>query len=153
VLIAGACALALGACSQKPSADEMRKALRDDETQLNAAYKARDFGRVASHYAPDATLVTPGMTVVMEGAGIETALKSLLADPQLELSFNADKIGVAASGDLAYARGRFTLTVSNPTIAVPISQTGNYINVYRRQKDGAWRTIETVASLGAAPRR
>jgi ketosteroid isomerase-like protein len=151
LLVASACGLALGACSPKPSADEIRKTLRDDESQLNADYKARDFSRVASHYATDATLVTPGMTMVKEGAGIEAALKRLLADPQLELSFNADKIGVADSGDLAYARGRFTLTVSNPTIAVPISQTGNYINVYRRQKDGSWKAIETVASLATAP--
>jgi ketosteroid isomerase-like protein len=149
-LVALVCSLALGAC-QKPSSDAIRKHLRDDEDQLNADYKARDVAGVVSHYAPDATLVTPGITAVTDGHGIEQAIKTLLANPTLELRFTADKIGVAESGDLAYARGRFTLTVTNPTIAVPISQSGNYINVYRRQKDGGWKAIETVASLGTAP--
>jgi ketosteroid isomerase-like protein len=150
VLMALAGSLALAAC-QKPSAEAIRRHLRDDEDQLNADYKARDVAGVISHYAPDATLVTPGITAVTDGHGIEDAIRKLLANPSLQLRFTADKIGVAESGDLAYARGRFILTVTDPTIAVPISQTGNYINVYRRQKDGVWKAIETVASLGTAP--
>jgi ketosteroid isomerase-like protein len=143
------CAVALSAC--QPSSGDIRKALRDDEAQLNAEYKARDVPGVVSHYARDATLVTPGMTVVTEGQGIDNALGRLLANPTLELAFKADKVGVAASHDLAYARGKFTLTVTDPATRSPVTQTGNYLNVYRRQSGGEWKVIETIASLGTAP--
>ena len=144
-----ACALALSAC--QPSSGDIRKALRDDEAQLNLEYKARDVPGVVSHYARDATLVTPGMTVVNEGQGIEKALGALLANPTVELNFQADKVGVADSHELGYARGKFTLTVIDPATRSPIAQIGNYLNVYRRQSDGGWKVIETIASVGTAP--
>jgi ketosteroid isomerase-like protein len=151
-LIAGAIgSLALAGC-QKPTADAaaIRKELRAEEDALNAAYKDRDLARISIHYAPDATLMAPGSPAVKGAEAIHDQLKALVADPALEFRFAADKVGVSQSGDLAYARGPFSLTLTDPQTKAPVTLHGAYISVYRKQSDGQWKALETIVSPGQA---
>jgi ketosteroid isomerase-like protein len=51
--------------------------------------------------------------------------------------FTVDLQEVTGDGDLAYARGRYTLELSLPDGA-PAIERGAFLEVHRRQADGAW---------------
>jgi ketosteroid isomerase-like protein len=161
VLLAGAFGLAALAGCQKPAttvpskaaADgaSIERALRDDETQWNADYKARAAAKVAAHYAPDGTLMTPGNPVISGTDALDKGAKDLVADPALDMHFSADKVGVSESGDLAYTRGSFKLTVTDPTTRKPVTLTGSYVTVYKKQPDGSWKAVEDIATPTLPP--
>jgi len=98
--------------------------------------------------APDATVMVPGAAAVKGPDAIAETLARLFADPNIGFQFAAEKVGVAKSDDLAYARGPFRLTLKDPQGGPPLVRTGSYIRVYRRQPDGAWLVIETIATAG-----
>jgi uncharacterized protein (TIGR02246 family) len=162
VLLAGALGLAALAGCQKPAtaisdkpavADtaSIERALRDDEAQWNADYKAKDAAKVAAHYAPDATLMTPGNPVMSGTDALTKGIKELVADPALDMHFSADKVGVSEGGDLAYIRGSFKLTVTDSTTRKPIALTGSHVTIYRRQADGSWKAVEEIATPTLPP--
>jgi uncharacterized protein (TIGR02246 family) len=157
-LLAGALSLAaLVGCAKttvdaaKPAPDTaaVEKALRDTETAWNTENKAKDLAKIQAHYAPDAVLMTPGAAAVSGKPAVDKAMQELVADPAFDLSFTADKVGVSEAGDMGYTRGSFKLTVTDPATKKPVTQTGSYLTVYKKQADGSWRAVEDIASPGA----
>jgi ketosteroid isomerase-like protein len=69
--------------------------------EILAALEARDSAKVASYYAPDAVLATPGRPAVRGGEAVSKAIRNDMADPNFKLSVSDGKTDVAASGDLA----------------------------------------------------
>jgi ketosteroid isomerase-like protein len=50
---------------------------------------------------------------------------------------------VAGEGDLAYARGAFTLDVAPPD-AEPVHTVGKWLAIYERQPDGSWLCVSDI---------
>ncbi|MFI4950725.1 MAG: YybH family protein [Caulobacterales bacterium] len=162
-LVAGALGLAALAGCQKsattaaatPAAAvdtaSIERTLRDNETQWNADYKAKDLARIAAHYAPDATLMDPDTPLLSGTDALNNGLKDFISDPALSLEFKADKVEVAASGDLAYTRGTFRLTTTDPRTRTPVTQTGSYVTVYKKQADGSWKAEDDIATNTPRP--
>jgi hypothetical protein len=50
----------------------------------------------------------------------------------------AQDVVVAASGDLAFETGTYSLTMSDPE-GSPATERGQYVVVWRKQPDGAWK--------------
>ena len=67
-------------------------------------------------------------------------------DPAFEVQFSSDRIGVAASGDLAYARGKFTEKYTDKKTGKVMTGSGSYITVYKKQDDGSWVAVEDFAA-------
>jgi ketosteroid isomerase-like protein len=67
----------------------------------------------------------------------------MMQDPNFGLSFTADTIVVARSGDLAYEHGSYTMTMSDPQ-QKPVTQKGHYLVVWQQQADGAWKVARDV---------
>jgi ketosteroid isomerase-like protein len=72
--------------------------------EILAALEARDSAKVASYYAPDAVLATPGRPAVRGVEAVSKAIRNDMGDPNFKLSVSDGKTDVAASGDLAYRR-------------------------------------------------
>ena len=82
--------------------------------EILAALEARDSAKVASYYAPDAVLATPGRPAVRGGEAVSKAIRNDMADPNFKLSVSDGKTDVAASGDLAYRRVSLTSHLYEP---------------------------------------
>ena len=67
-----------------------------------------------SYYAPDAVIATPGRPAAKDGRAVSKAIRDDIADPNFKMSLSNEKTEVAASGDLAYRRGSFKITVYEP---------------------------------------
>ena len=90
-------------------------------------------------YAEDALFLAPNAPAATGRAGIEAALRSM--PPITKFKLQSDDID--GTGDLAYSRGRYALTMAPPG-APPIDDQGKSLVVLRRQKDGSWKAIRDM---------
>ena len=110
--------------------------------KILAALEARDSAKVASYYAPDAVLATPGRPAVRGGEAVSKAIRNDMADPNFALSVSDGKTDVAASGDLAYRRVSLTVTYTNPQTKQVENAAATALTVFRKQADGSWKVVE-----------
>jgi ketosteroid isomerase-like protein len=67
-------------------------------------------------------------------------------DPADQLTWQPVKIDVASSGDLAYSLGNWQLKGKNPK-GEEVTQTGKYITVWKKQKDGSWKVVADTGTV------
>lgn len=141
--------LALAACApqaQAPptpppdtrAADEA--AIHTAVKEWSASAQAKDAAKFASFYAEDATIMFEGAVDVSGKAAISEAIGGMMQDPNFALSFEANKVVAARSGDLAYETGTYSMTMSDAKKR-PSTQQGNYVVVWQKQADGAWKVV------------
>jgi uncharacterized protein (TIGR02246 family) len=141
--------VALAGCAQPPApapsvppdtraADEavLRAIIKD----WSAAAQAKDAAKFASVYADDATLMMAGVADVQGLAAIRESISAMMQDPAFALSFDADRVEVARSGDLAYETGSYSMTMTGPD-KKPTTEKGHYVVVWRKAADGAWKVV------------
>ena len=151
--LAGASTFLLMSCSQQtatPRAPPMdttaiAAAISANETQWNADWAARDAAKIASHYAPNAVVMVPGVPILHGREAAQAAIAAgPLSDHDFSLTFHAEDVQVAASGDMAFSRGLYEEHDTNAhTHHVDVSN-GSYVTVYRKQTDGAWLAVADI---------
>jgi len=134
----------------KPQIDTAKivDAIKTDEVKWNQDWAAKDPVRIVSHYAPDAVMMEPGEPPAIGTAAIKAGVDQAAADPGFTLSFASDKVDVAASGDLAAARGTYKLTSSDPKTKTVVTTTGSYVTVYKPRPDGVWQAVWDIVAPG-----
>jgi uncharacterized protein (TIGR02246 family) len=143
--------LSLAGCAQPqappPPPPDTRAA---DEAAIHAAVKewsasaqAKDADKVSSFYAEDGVVMLEDMPDISGKAAIREAMGGMMADPNFALSFAADKVVVARSGDLAYETGTYTMTLSDAK-KQPSTEKGHYVVVWQKQADGVWKVVRDV---------
>ncbi|MFC9766546.1 YybH family protein [Rhodococcus jostii] len=110
--------------------------------EILAALLAKDSAKVNSYYAPDAVIATSGRPAARGGEAVSRAIRNDVADPNFKMSLSNEKTEVAGSGDLAYRRGAFTITFTNPQTKQAENAAGTYLTVFRKQADGSWKVVE-----------
>jgi ketosteroid isomerase-like protein len=96
-------------------------------------------------------LGAPGDKLASNEVDRRKALQPLVDDPNLKISFASDRIEVAQSGDLAYSRGHYSMTVTDKATNKPATGTGSYLTVYKKEADGSWKAVEDFITPGPAP--
>ncbi|MEA3054482.1 MAG: hypothetical protein QOG72_3385 [Sphingomonadales bacterium] len=124
--------------------------VKQTEAGILAGWKAKDPAKVAGAYADDAVVAVPGMAPARGAAAIRAATDADLKDPAFAIDFTNESTQVAAAGDLAYTRGSFRVTFTDPTTKKPQNVAGSYLTIFRKQGDGSWKAIEDYAVPGAA---
>jgi uncharacterized protein (TIGR02246 family) len=157
VIFPAAFLVLLSACTSAPPpapavdvASEQSK-LRDLEANWVKQVAAKDFDGVVAHYTDDATLTAPGMAPARGMDAIRAAWKGMLDDPNFKLNFSADRIEISQSGDMAFTRGSYTATMTNPKTKKPMDDKGSYLTIFKKQADGNWKAIEDTNTSEMAP--
>ena len=155
-IAACACAAALASgCAPnagpaKPQVDAARivDAIKTAEVHANTDWKSGDPNKVAAFFAPDATIMVAGAPPAVGAAAIKAAVQALMNDPAFTLTFASDRVYVAASGDLAAARGTYRQTATDPATKAVVTQTGSYVTVFRPRPGGAWKAVWDIVAPG-----
>ena len=117
-----------------PLSDADAAALRAVHDRFSAALLRQDFDAVAALYAEDAVLLPPQEPAVHGRAAIRTWTAAVPRVTRIVLEVD-DLDGRA---DVAYVRGTFAMTLE-PAGAPAVSVAGKYVEVLKKQADGAWR--------------
>ena len=150
LLAAGLAAVTIGSIEARDSQDAAQ-AIRDNEAQWNRDFAAKDVDKLLAHYADDAVLMSPGTPTATGRDAIRAELKEMISDSALSLSFQASRVEVSKSGDMAYSQGTYEMTMTNPQTKKPVNDKGTYVTVYRKAADGSWKAVSDIASSGTMP--
>ncbi len=126
-------------------------ALKNTEAAWVKDAATKDVQKWVAHYTDDAAVLLPEAPTLTGKEAISGALKPMLSDPNFALTFGATKIDVAKSGELAYTRGTYSMTATNPKTKTPMTEKGKYLTVYRKQADGTWKAVEDTFMSDAPP--
>ncbi|MEY2884180.1 MAG: hypothetical protein RL490_1904 [Pseudomonadota bacterium] len=102
------------------------------------AASSGDLETVVNIYAPDGSLVWPGQEAVHGSAAIRTAWAAMMKTPGLSLNFTAERIDIAASGDLAVDFGR--VDFGQDTDKGHESLVGKYVVAWTK-RSGEWKVL------------
>ncbi len=141
-------------CRQAPSsaaaATDTRaldeQAIRDTEAAWVKAFATKEPEKAAAFYADDADSMLPDTPLMAGRKAIVAGMKPELGDPNFSLVFAPTKVEIAKSGDIAYSKGWFKYTTTDPKTGKRVGQSGNYVEVYKRQADGTWKVQEDIAT-------
>lgn len=146
VALVGALALVGCAAEAPPPAEppdtraEDAAAIRAAVEEWSAAAEAKDAEKFASFYADDGVLLLEAAPDARGMAALREGIAGMMRDPNFSLSFAADEVVVARSGDLAYETGTYALAMSGPD-GDPVAQRGHYVDVWRKNAQGEWKVV------------
>jgi uncharacterized protein (TIGR02246 family) len=116
-----------------------RTAIRHGDESYAKLMNAKDWKGVADLYAEDAIELPPNEAANQGRAAIQASLEAF---PPFS-NFQLQVLEIEGRGDLAYARGTYSLTVT-PAGAAPIEDRGKYIEIWRKQADGSWKILRDI---------
>lgn len=98
----------------------------------------KDFKRYTEiYYAENAEVLGANSPAVKGRAAIEQFLAAF--PPFSDLKFDLTEID--GRGDLAYVRGTYSMKLMPPGATAPVDEHGKYLEVWRKQSDGSWRSV------------
>jgi uncharacterized protein (TIGR02246 family) len=118
-------------------------AIRSASQEWSNAASGKDLEKAVSFYAEDATYNPPGAPLAAGKDAIRKVWANVVAIPGGNLRWQTSKVEVARSGDLAYDTGAYTLT-KNDANGKPVTSTGKYVVVWKKQTDGKWKVIQDI---------
>jgi uncharacterized protein (TIGR02246 family) len=138
VLFASGC----GQQAPKDTRAANESAIRDLDAQWSKTAATKDVDATVSFYSDDASLLAPNAPIASDKQSIRAAWASLLG-PDTSLNWQASKVDVARSGDLAYVVGVYQMTTKGPE-GKPTTDHGKFVEVWKRQTDGNWKTVADI---------
>ena len=142
--------------SEKPS--DVERLLRDLDAQWAKAAAAKDVEQTIGYYSDDAIVLPPNATGAATKEAIRNVWKDMFAIPSLVISWQPTRVQVGKSGEMAWVRGRYELTM-NDASGKPIDDRGKYLEVWEKQTDGNWKCAadmwnsDLAASASAPPEK
>jgi uncharacterized protein (TIGR02246 family) len=145
--------LILAGCSPSPSPDHQvgdARAIRDVEVPAFVKdWGGKDVGRIAAHFTDDGNLIIPNGPAMTGREAIAKGMKYALADPNWSLAMQPVQVDVSQSGDLAYVRGTYALTATDPASSKVATEKGRFIAIFRKQPDGSWKAVQQISNAEA----
>jgi ketosteroid isomerase-like protein len=114
-------------------ADTDEKAVRDADAAWSKAAGTKDLDKTVSFYADDAMALPPNEPAVASKDGIRTLWKGFI-DTMTDISWQATRVEMAKSGDMAVVTGTYELTMKDGT-----KDRGKYCEVWEKKSDGTWK--------------
>jgi ketosteroid isomerase-like protein len=112
-------------------------------------YHAKDLDKSLAFCAEDASMLVPSAPIA---TGKEAVGKLIAYDFSVngDLTWHANKVGVARSGDLGYSSGIYEDTYQNAA-GKTVHDTGKYLTIWKKQADGSWKVLFDMSNSDLPP--
>jgi uncharacterized protein (TIGR02246 family) len=139
-------------CSSAPkdtrAADET--AIRAASAGWSAAAQAKDIDKSMSYYTDDAVQLSQNSPAIQGKAALRDGWQKMFQFDGPGLSFAAQTVDVAKSGDLAAEYGNYLLETADKNGKFT-DQKGKYVVVWKKQADNTWKATMEIANSDAPP--
>jgi uncharacterized protein (TIGR02246 family) len=105
-----------------------------------SAMNAEDWRRVAESFTDDAVRIPPHEEP-HQGRG---AIEQWLAGIDELISYKLTRDALHGADGFAYIRGCYEITLRPKGAPAPVSDNGDFLEVWRQESDGAWRVAEAI---------
>jgi uncharacterized protein (TIGR02246 family) len=132
----------LAGCTPLPRRDTHDadvRSITEGEALWIRPWAARDAEGIVAPYTDDAMVMTPNMSPAIGREAIREMVKQAVRDGNFALTFETSRVNVAKSCDYGYVEGSYALTMTDQATKKPYTDRGNYLRIYRKQSDGAWK--------------
>lgn len=131
------CVLALPLLAQSDPA-AVKAALLKADSDFNASTQEHRLDGWMQYFDEDS--VSQQAKPVVGKEAIRAALKEQWDDPNFRLTWSPDEAYPMPNGKMGYTRGHWTLT-SKDEKGNPFKLTGQYLTVWKKNKQGEWKVI------------
>lgn len=138
----------LNACNKSVDKEAERKALFNTDKEWAAAAKAGDVKKIVTFWADDAVDYFPDNSAAVGKNAILKLVQKNRSIPGFTLSWEPIKAEVASSADLGYTSGTFQVSI-NDAKGNAVTKSGNYVCIWKKQKDGLWKCIVETSVFGS----
>jgi ketosteroid isomerase-like protein len=137
---AGAPTRAVDLAAEKAAVEQVLRA------QLAATNQAGEAGAegYVSVAAEDLVLLRPNAARLDGRKAVRDWSLQLTSATDWSVSWKADRIEVAASGDVAYAIGTYELSLKDAN-GNAVADKGKFLDAFTKQPDGSWRQTSATA--------
>lgn len=141
-------AMASAGCAKKVDVSASKTALQtaDADWSKSTATGADAF---VGFVAPDGVIMPPNEPAV-SGAGAHDWAAKMMAMPGFGVTWTANAVEVASSGDVGYTSGTYDLHANGPDGA-PFSDHGKYLTVWKKDASGAWKVAYDIFNSDMPP--
>ncbi len=101
--------------------------------------------------ADDVVKLRPGEAPIMNKPDLEKMFAEHAQDGVLKFQWTPVKADIAASGDLGYTFGNWSIFVKSDGTTRDTTIYGNYISIWKKQKDGSWKYVLDGGNSTPAP--
>lgn len=133
-------AFALSACAAStPPRVSTGESVMVADREFAAATKARRVDAWVEAFSADGVQLSQKGPVIGQDA-IRALMNPVFADPNVDVEWHPVDAAIAPGGNLGYTWGRFKWTSKDEAGKESVSE-GNYITVWKKQPDGAWKVV------------
>jgi ketosteroid isomerase-like protein len=119
-----------------------RELAKLDEAWSDSSVK-RDADLLASFYAVDATVYPPNDVMFSGRPEAKKYWAAALADPTYMLSWKTVSADASKDGDIGFTAGTYEESYKG-TDGKTVKNTGKYVCVWKKDKDGKWKAIHDI---------
>jgi ketosteroid isomerase-like protein len=105
-----------------------------------AAMNSADWRRVARSFSDAAVRIPPNE----EPHGGRESIERWLGGIEELGSYELIRDRIDGEDGIAYIRGRYAITLRPVGAPAPLSDEGDFLEIWRKEADGAWRIIEAM---------
>ena len=147
VLSAGACAPQEEAAAPDAAIDEsaIRDTIEAREREWSAAFRAGDAMGVANMYTEDGAQVEPAGEWRRGREAIAASMKAQLDTLNVTMREDVPE-EIIVAGDYVIEIGQYKHTATTKVGNNPVSSSGRYMVVWRKDSDGQWRIHRDIGS-------
>lgn len=154
VMLGLAASVALGGCSAKPAQVDIalvEEEVREGALGVVAAYNAQDVDRAASFDAPDYVGIFHGTPNTVGPEADAEGMRIQIEAADVNWALGEDSVTVAKFGDLGVFEAPYTFTVTDRQSGATMSESGNWVAIFRRQNDGTMKLWRSIGSDTPSP--
>ena len=131
--------IASGPCALPPAEIE---AIRAMEANHGAQVLAGDFDAMQADLAEDVVVIFPNQPPIIGRVAVRGFQGNF--PPIDDYEFPVEEI--FGCGDMALARGTYSMSMSVEEVPEPITDSGNWIHILRKQPDGRWVIVRDMGN-------
>lgn len=131
------------------SEDEIMQMDREFNQKFNAAEQAARADAWMSYFAENAAV--PSTPPFAGKQALTEHYQKVFGNADLSLSWEPIKAEVFPGGEMGYTTGRYLARFKDDK-GNKMEQTGRYITVWKKQKDGRWKIVTDTGSDDGPPR-
>ncbi len=119
---------------------EDRGAIEQAADAYVAAMKAADWPGVAQSFSEEGVRIPPNEEPHHGREAIERWLEGI----EELTSYDLVRDSIDGADGIAYVRGRYSIELRPVGAPAPVSDQGDFLEIWRREPDGAWRIVEAI---------
>jgi ketosteroid isomerase-like protein len=147
--------LLFSAVSMSGSFGQVSGKASDDLLAADAAwmkvYSAKDLEKSVAFFDNEGSMLPSNAPIATGKDALRKLIGSSFATPDYTLSWQANKVGVARSGELGYTSGTYDFNIKDAS-GKTISDKGKYLTVWKKEADGAWKVMLDTFNSDLPPR-